>query len=112
MCPIYTEKETEVYRRFGQGMLSLRQNANQGLGTLVENLAKEKPNHIALRHKDDSWTWQKLNEKNNRYSNFFLELGLNPGETVSLMLENCPEYLFSTTGINKIQGVCALINFN
>lgn len=112
MSPNYTEKEGEVYSRFGQGMLSVQQNPNQGLGTLVENLAKEKPNHRALHYKDDSWIWQTLNEESNRYSNFFLDLGLNPGETVALMLENCPEYLFSTTGINKIQGICALINFN
>ncbi|MFW9939526.1 MAG: long-chain-acyl-CoA synthetase [Candidatus Thorarchaeota archaeon] len=112
MSPNYTEKEAMVYKRFGQAMLSVQQNPNQGLGTFVENLAKEKPNNIALHYKDDFWTWQILNEESNKYSNFFLDQGLNPGETVALMLENCPEYLFCITGINKIQGICALINFN
>ncbi|MFX1281745.1 MAG: AMP-binding protein [Promethearchaeota archaeon] len=112
MTPNYTEKEAAVYARFGQGMQKVHQNPNQGYGTLVENLAKEKPNQIALHYRDDFWTWQTFNKESNKYSNFFLELGLNPGETVALMLENCPEYLFSTTGINKIQGISALINFN
>jgi acyl-CoA synthetase (AMP-forming)/AMP-acid ligase II len=112
MSPNYTQKETEVYDRFQQAMLRIQQNPNQGLGTLVENLAKQKPNKTALYYKDSSWSWQSLNEESNRYANFFLDLEMNPGETVALMLENCPEYLFSTTGVNKIQGISALINFN
>ena len=67
---------------------------------------------MALYFQDASWTWEALNEETNRISNYFLNLGLNPGETVALMLENSPEYLFITSGINKIQGISGLINFN
>ena len=112
MSPNYTSKESEVYDRFQQGMMELQKNPNQSLGTYVEQLAKEKPKHIALYYQDASWTWEALNEETNRISNYFLNLGLKPGESVALMLENSPEYLFITSGINKIQGISGLINFN
>lgn len=112
MSPNYTPKEGEVYERFQQGMMDLQKNPNQSLGTYVEQLAKKNPKQIALFYQDASWTWEALNEETNRISNYFLSLGLNPGETVALMLENSPEYLFLTSGINKIQGISGLINFN
>jgi len=105
-------KEAEVYDRFQQGMIELLKNPNQSLGTYVEQLAKEKPKYIALYYQDASWTWEALNEETNRISNYFLNLGLKPGESVALMIENSPEYLFITSGINKIQGISGLINFN
>jgi len=112
MSPKYTPKEAEVYERFQQGMMNLQKNPNQSLGSFVEQLAETKPKHTALYYQDLSWTWEALNKETNRISNYFLNLGLNPGETVALMLENSPEYLFLTSGINKIQAISGLINFN
>lgn len=62
--------------------------------------------------RDKSWTWKGFNEETNLIANFFEKHGLKPGDTIAVMLENSPDYFFVTTGINKIQGISALININ
>ena len=112
MSPKTSPKEDAVWERFGQAMVKIQQNENQSIGTFIEKLAEEKPDHIALYYQDASWTWKAFNEETNKIANFFLNLGLKRGESIALMMENSPEYLFLIGGINKIQGVSALINFN
>jgi len=112
MSPKMTPKEEAVWDVFRDVMNSLMVNPNQSIGTRIEQLAEEKPKENVLYYEDASWTWQAFNEESNRVANYFLDLGLKRGDTISLMLENSPEYLFFVTGINKIQGISALINFN
>ncbi len=112
MSPRTTPKEAELYARFNQEMESVKKNPNQSIGTCVEDLAEKIPNRTALLFQDSSWTWQSINEESNRIANYFLKLGVKPEDTIALMLENSPEYLFLTTGINKIQGISGCINFN
>ncbi|HEC40098.1 MAG TPA: long-chain-acyl-CoA synthetase, partial [bacterium] len=45
-------------------------------------------------------------------SNYFRSLGLESGDIIALIHENSPDYIFITVGINKIQGISALINSN
>ncbi|NVM53079.1 MAG: long-chain-acyl-CoA synthetase [Candidatus Helarchaeota archaeon] len=108
----FSPKEVELYGCLLQEVQKLHDHPDQGIGTRIEQLAKEMPQDISLYYQDDHWTWQALNEESNRISNYFSKAGLGSGETIALMLENSPEYLFSTIGINKIQGISALININ
>jgi len=110
--PKYTPKEAEFYDRFGKEMGKTLSNPNQSIGTSIEDLASNIPDKDALLFEDSSWTWKEFNEESNLIANYFLNSGLEPGNTVALMLENSPEYLFYTTGINKLQGISALLNFN
>ncbi|MFW9873377.1 MAG: long-chain-acyl-CoA synthetase [Candidatus Thorarchaeota archaeon] len=107
-----TPKELEFYMRFLKVVGEVQKNQNQSVGIYVEKHAKEIPQKIALYFEDKQWTWEEINEESNRYANYFLSNGLIPGDTIALMIENCPEFLFATTGINKVQGISALINFN
>ncbi|MFW9866748.1 MAG: long-chain-acyl-CoA synthetase [Candidatus Thorarchaeota archaeon] len=112
MSPKMTPKEEAVWARFRDVMNDLMANPNQSIGTRTEQLAEQKPNEDVLFYEDVSWTWQAFNEESNRVANYFFDLGLKRGDTVALMLENSPEYFFFVTGINKLQGISALINFN
>ncbi|MFX1452486.1 MAG: AMP-binding protein, partial [Promethearchaeota archaeon] len=109
---LYTPKENEFNNRFMNDLNNLMKDPNQSIGICVEKLASKSPKHIALHFQDTSWTWQAFNEESNRIANYFLKLGLNPGETIALMARNSPEFLFNVCGINKIQGISGLINFN
>ncbi|MFX1455881.1 MAG: AMP-binding protein [Promethearchaeota archaeon] len=84
----------------------------KGVGGCVEIQAKELPNKTALLFEDKSWTWSELNQESNRFANYFLNLGLKYDDVVAIVMDNCPEYLFSSTGINKIQGISSFINVN
>jgi citronellyl-CoA synthetase len=108
----FTPKERAAYDRYLLEVKKLEDNPNQSVGIYVEQFAETKPDKIALYFKDKSWTWKEFNEESNLYANFFLKKGLKPGDTIALMMENSPEYLFFTTGINKIQGISALVNIN
>ncbi len=78
----------------------------------IEYWAKTTPNKIGLLFKDKSWTWKSINEETNKFANYFLNLGLKPSETVAVMMENSPIFIFVTGGISKIKGISSLINAN
>jgi acyl-CoA synthetase (AMP-forming)/AMP-acid ligase II len=88
----------------------IKENPNLTLGVLIEKLAFEYPDRKALFFGENSWTWSSVNDECNKRANFFRKLNIKNGDTISIMMENCPDYLFLTGGINKIQGVSALIN--
>ncbi|MFX0081709.1 MAG: AMP-binding protein [Candidatus Hodarchaeota archaeon] len=107
-----TPKEMQVRKRFLEEFDRAEKNSLIGVGNLIENTSKKMPNEKALFFEDKSWTWRQFNEESNTYANYFLSVGLKPRDVVALILENSPEYLFITTGINKIQGISALVNTN
>jgi len=108
----FTEKEMEQFYLFRDYVDNLMESRYQGIGTYVEKNAEEKPDKVALYFENSSWTWKAINEECNKIANYFKQLGLQRGETISLMLENSPEFLTIISGINKVQGVCALTNIN
>ncbi|MFW9823664.1 MAG: AMP-binding protein [Candidatus Thorarchaeota archaeon] len=106
-----TSKELEIYTRILKATMALEKNPNQSVGIYVEKNAKEIPGKIALYFEDEKWSWKEFNDESNTYANYFLTRGAKPGDTIALLVENCPDFPFSTTGINKIQAISALINF-
>jgi len=112
MLPKLTIKELEYRGKANLGLVKLYSNLNQSTGTFIEKHASEIGEKNGLFFEDKSWTWKQLNEESNKYANFFSELGFKPRDNIAIILENSPEFIFITTGINKIQGVCALINTN
>jgi len=107
-----TDKEREAYERYALEFKKIEENPNQSVGISVENWAKEVPNKVALYYEEKSWTWNTFNEESNKFANYFQKIGLKPDDTIVVMMWNSPEYLFLTTGINKIQGRCALANIH
>ncbi|QYJ07798.1 long-chain-acyl-CoA synthetase [Qipengyuania flava] len=53
-----------------------------------------------------------FDKRANRIAHWALSQGLQPGDTVALMLENCPDYLATWFGLSKVGVVSALINTN
>lgn len=108
----FTEKENALINRFREDVTRMNKSLNQSVGTLIEENSEQIPDNPALFFQNQSWTWQEFNKETNRVANYFHKMGLNPGEVIAVMLRNCPEYLFITGGINKLQGISGLINFN
>ena len=107
-----TTKEADYLERLNQIVENANKNPNQSPGILIEQHAENISNESALFYKDSSWSWQALNQESNKISNYFLKIGVKPDDTIAMMMENSPEFLFLTTGINKIQGKTSLININ
>ena len=108
-----TPKETEYLNKLGKMLAdSTNPSTFTSLGMRIEYWAKKTPNKKALFFEDRSWTWSSINEETNKIANYFINLGLKPSETVAVMMENSPQFIFVTGGISKIKGISSLINVN
>jgi citronellyl-CoA synthetase len=107
-----TLEEKEHSDRITKEELELKNNPNLSFGTKIEKQAFDFPDKDALFFEKNSWTWNSVNVECNKRANLFKKLDLKRGDTVSIMMENSPDYLFLTGGINKVQGINALINIH
>lgn len=80
------------------------------LTKIIEDKARQYPNHVVFQFRDTPYTFEQLNEGINKAANGFLALGVQKGDKVALMLNNCVEFLFAWFGLNKIGAVEVPIN--
>lgn len=80
------------------------------LTEIIEDKARRNPNHVVFQFGDDPITLGELNDQINKAANGFIALGIKKGDKVALMMPNCPEFLFSWFGLNKIGAVEVPIN--
>ena len=57
-------------------------------------------------------SWEEVGKSANRIGNTLKAEGIEPGDVVSLIVENRPEFVFAVLGIMKIGATVALINTN
>lgn len=77
---------------------------------IIENKARQYPDHVVFQFRDDPITFAELNEGINKAANGFLSLGIKKGDKVAIMLNNCVEFLYAWFGLNKIGAVEVPIN--
>ena len=79
---------------------------------LMELQAEKNGDQMAVLFKDRSYTWKQANAETNRWANFFESRGVGAGDSVALLMDNRPEYIFALLGLVRIHAVGALINTN
>lgn len=107
-----TPEELDYSNRAQKIYDEMKKNPNNSPGILVEQLAEKIPNKYAVLFEDVKWTWENFNQASNIVANYFLSIGYKTGDTIALMMDNCPEILSFPIGINKIQGIVSYININ
>jgi crotonobetaine/carnitine-CoA ligase len=80
------------------------------LGGLIEDRAKRNGDKIFLRFKDQNFSYEEINRFSNRCAHAFQNLGVRKGDKVSIMLPNCPEFLYIWFGLAKIGAVEVPVN--
>ncbi len=85
-------------------------NIPRVLGELIEDRAKKLSDKVFLRFKDQSITYDEINRISNRFGNAFKGLGITKGDKVSIMLANCPEYIYAWFGLAKCGAIEVPIN--
>ncbi|RMF96540.1 MAG: ATP-dependent acyl-CoA ligase, partial [Gammaproteobacteria bacterium] len=68
------------------------------LTRIIEDKARQYPNHVVWQFRDDPITLEQFNAEINKAANAFLELGVQHGDKVAIMLPNCPEFLYAWFG--------------
>lgn len=82
--------------------------------TLVEMLeihARDIPDKIAIIYHETKISYRELNQSVNKLANALVEMGINKGDRVGLMLPRVPELVISFLAIAKIRGIVVPINF-
>src|SRR6185503_8185816 len=79
---------------------------------VVEELGARFGPAPAIIGSDATWSHAQLAARANRYARWALAQGIAAGDTVALLLGNCPDYLAIWLGITRIGGLAALINTN
>src|SRR5271156_2684579 len=90
----------------------IERNPSNILPTVVDALADQFDNALALADDHERMTYRQLAETSNRYARWALGEGLAAGDVVCLLMPNCPEYFAIWLGITRVGGIVALLNTN
>ena len=75
------------------------------LGRCLRRQAEAIPERDFLLADDECWSYGRVNELANATASGFRELGVAPGDTVSLLMESSPAYVWSALALNKLGAV-------
>jgi fatty-acyl-CoA synthase len=90
----------------------IAQNPAQTLPVLIDSLADRFGDTPALLSRNQTLSYRALAERSHRYSAWALRQRLSPGDVVSLLMPNCPEYVAIWLGITRVGAIVALLNTN
>ena len=80
------------------------------LANIIEDKARQYPDHVVFQFRDEPITFGELNDKINQVANGFQDIGVKHGDKVAIMLPNCVEFLYIWFGLNKLGAVEVPIN--
>ena len=63
------------------------------VGTLLTKTARTYPERLAIAYGDYELTYKQFNERVNRLANTFRALGIEEGQNVAILMQNCPEFI-------------------
>jgi fatty-acyl-CoA synthase len=89
---------------------TIERHPRRTLPVLIQELAERHEAAPALTSPDDSLSYRALAERANRYARWALAQGLQPGDTVCLLMENGPDYLAAWLGLTRAGVTVALLN--
>ena len=92
--------------------LSIKGGDSISLGLILEENARKFPDNKALLYEDQEYTHHSFNALINQYANYFINLGIQPGDVVVVFVENRPELLLLIAACAKIGAIASLINPN
>src|SRR6476469_7579492 len=73
---------------------------------VLERQAERHPDRVAIFFGDDPVTYGQLLDRSRAAANRLLDLGVGPGDTVGILMENCEEQittLFATAAIGAVE---------
>jgi fatty-acyl-CoA synthase len=100
----------KAWRRALAATSPIAAHPERTLPALVEALGETYGDAPALISDRETLSYRELAARANRYARWALELGVQQGDTVCLLMPNRPEYLAIWLGVTRIGGVVALLN--
>jgi crotonobetaine/carnitine-CoA ligase len=85
--------------------LDLSDTAERLLGRCLRRQADKIPDDLFVRWNEERWSYGRANQLANASARAFCELGVARGETVAFLLDTCPDWIWTTLGLNKLGAV-------
>jgi fatty-acyl-CoA synthase len=96
--------------RWMPGLLAAGPKARFSAADQFERRARRHPQRPFVRFEGSDFSYGEANAAANRIAHWALERGVGPGQTVALLMENRPEYLFAWLGLAKAGATIALLH--
>ena len=77
----------------------------------LEKQVIERPNKPAILFKEEKITFSDLDILSNRLANRLLNAGINKGDRVVLLFQNCPEFCVAYCAILKVGAIAVVLDF-
>ena len=85
--------------------LDLSDSSERLLGRCLRRQAEGIPDDLFVRWNEERWSYGRANELANASARAFRELGVGRGETVAFLLDTCPDWIWTTLGLNKLGAI-------
>lgn len=85
--------------------LDLSDTRERLLGRCLRRQAEAFPERDFLVAGETHWSYGRVNELANAMAGGFASLGVARGDTVAVMMESCPDYVWTTLGLNKLGAI-------
>lgn len=89
---------------------AIERNPHRTLPAVIQELAERYESAPALVSPETALTYRALAQRANRYARWALAQGLEPGDVVCLLMENCPDYMAVWLGLSRVGVTVALLN--
>ena len=80
------------------------------LGKMFEETAQRFPRKCAIKFQKQKISYREMRGMVNRTAHGFLALGLQKGDRVGILAENCPEYIITYFAVLEFGGIAVPIN--
>jgi fatty-acyl-CoA synthase len=88
----------------------IARNPQRLLLNVIAELAEARGDAPALLSARETLSFAELAARANRYARWALDQGVAKGDTVALLMPNCPDYMAIWLGISAVGGAVALLN--
>ncbi|KAJ8299889.1 hypothetical protein KUTeg_021408 [Tegillarca granosa] len=94
--------------------LGVNKNIKEGntVAKLFTKTARKYPNKPCILFKEETWTFQEVEDYSNQVANYFFDAGYRKGDVVAIFMDNRPQYICFWLGLSKIGVTAALVNYN
>src|SRR4051794_18368613 len=80
------------------------------LDRVLQKHANSNPDKISVGWETGSLTYKELNEKIRKLANQFYLYGVEPGDRIAIILQNCPEFIISYYACMRVGALSVTIN--
>jgi acyl-CoA synthetase (AMP-forming)/AMP-acid ligase II len=104
--------EARVAARIASRYPRFRPGAAWNPARCLSECARRWPDNVAILFEDRRYAWREVDRIVDRTARAFQEIGVQPGDSVAVLMDNRPEYLFAVCALSRLRAKAALLNTN